>query len=222
MGIRILPPHPELRRMIVDECQSYSAIAKKYNVAYESVYQTFKRGTELSGEEWPVRRNLERAKRKGLDDAVVDSGVVRDLYAEVYEERNAEHVGETVSVSVKQARIAETQPSREVRYHRADCVHVPDDSFTLPRETAAHRNYEPCVFCCRLSYRAWAGEIGVSAAYLCLLMAGHPKVRRIRKPMAVKLLRAIGEDPHPVLEQWRSSWSTRSKSGGQSKWMRAA
>lgn len=52
-----------------------------------------------------------------------------------------------------------------------------------------------------VSLRRFATQIGITEPYLSRLFNG--KYPRISKPMALRLLRAVGEDPHPALAAWK-------------------
>jgi hypothetical protein len=79
---------------------------------------------------------------------------------------------------------------------------------SLDRSQAEADHYKACGTCCNMSVALWTKELGVniSAAHMYRLIshADDPNVRRIGKSTAVKLLRAIGEEPHEVLAGWKS------------------
>lgn len=213
MPPRILPPYQKLRSLVVDQGMSYASIAKQYGVGYDSVFQSLKNGALKAGDEWPIKRDFSRAVRKGIADATMDATWVRESLLEAYEDAQASFIPEQVYVNRRQAVLAEREPSRRARYHRPGCVYITDTDLTIPFEQTRVRNYVPCGICCRkLSLREWSRQIGIEQSHLSLLM--NKKITRIKKSTAIRIMQAIGEEPHATLANWTPNWQAR-------KWRRA-
>jgi hypothetical protein len=117
----------------------------------------------------------------------------------------AKHVAENpdqVDVAVVRAvGASKGYVGKVVRYHRSDCTHFNSrrDVMSMPlgRAEAEERGFQPCVFCCTLTLAAWSKQIGLDHRFVWLMINGSR--RTIKKSVALRALRAIGEPPHPSL-----------------------
>jgi hypothetical protein len=199
--------------MVVDQGLSYAVIARRYGVGYDSVFQSLKAGALKAGDEWPIKRDLTRAVRKGLEEATIDSAWVRESLLEAYEEAQADFIPAVVYVNQRQATLALREPARHPRFHRPGCVYITDTDISIPFEQTRVRKYVPCGTCCRkLSLREWSRTIGIEQSHLSMVM--NKKITRIKKSTAIKMMRAIGEEPHASLANWQPYWQER-------RWRRA-
>lgn len=214
MPPRKLPPYATLRSMVVDQGLSYAAIAKRYDVGYDSVYQSLKYGADKVGDQWPIKRDLGRAVRNGIQEATIDSTWVRESLLEAYEEAQETFIPERVYLNQRQLHLSYREPSRRVRYHRPGCVYLTDTDVRLPYDRVRSiSRCVPCGTCCKhLSLRLWAREIGIEQSHLSMVM--NKKITRIKKTTAIKMMQAIGEEPHSTLANWQPNWQQR-------KWRRA-
>lgn len=199
--------------MVVDQGLSYAAIARKYGVGYDSVFQSLKHGARRAGDEWPIKRDLGRAVRKGIEEATIDTTWVRESLLEAYGDAQEDFIPDVVYVNQRQATLALTELSRHPRYHRPGCVYTTEADLKIPFEQTVALRYTPCGTCCRkLSLREWAKQIGIEQSHLSMVM--NKKITRIKKTTAIKMMQAIGEEPHATLANWRPNWQSR-------KWRRA-
>lgn len=214
MPPRVLPPYKTLRSLVEDKGLSYAAIAKQYGVGYDSVYQMLKAETERAGDEWPIKRDLSRAVRQGIEEATIDATWVRESLLEAYEEAQEDFLPDTLYVNVRQATLARTERGRRVRYHRDGCVYIRQTDVKISRDAAqANPQLVPCGTCCRkLSIRQWSQTVGIEQSHLSMVM--NKKITRVRKTTAVKMMQAVGDQPHATLANWQPNWERR-------KWKRA-
>lgn len=210
MVARRLPPYQDLYDLIITRKMSYTDVGNKFGVHYTAVCQTFRRDILKAGGTWPILENTaDRAKTK-IQDLFIDSGIVRELLREAYEEQESRIVGTEVYVNPRT-----TERRYRLKYHTSKCYLLKregdkrtiDLPLKLSISVAASQGYTPCGTCCRLSVDRFIEALGVdiSMSHMARLLsyADYADVRRIRKPTAVKLLRAIGEEPHAVLANWK-------------------
>lgn len=200
--------------MVVDQGLSYATIANRYNVNYDSVFQSLKLGALRAGDTWPIERDLRRAVRRGVEEATIDAVWVRSALNEAFEEAQEDFLPETVYVNRRQALLAEHEKGRRPKYHRPGCAYNKPTDVPVPMAKIRNGNsrYLPCGTCCRqLSLREWSKQIGIEQSHLSMVM--QKKVTRIKKSTAIRMMRAIGEEPHPTLANWQPNWQAR-------KWQR--
>jgi plasmid maintenance system antidote protein VapI len=151
----------------------------------------------------PDRRS---AIARGMQQSTVDATWLRDLLMEAHEAADAAYQATAPSfylVPMEMAILKLTDRTRSVHYHRTDCKHFStpiDQRLAVPEQQIAVRGYEPCDFCCKLTIRAWCAEIGIDQSTVSSIIARTKT--RIRKANALKLYRALGEEPHPSLVQY--------------------
>lgn len=205
-GNRKLPPYDELFDLVVNKRISYTDVAAKYGVHFTAVSGTLKRDRNRLGLSWPIETDRRSKISRSLDDVYVDATVIRDLLREKYEERKATAIPDQVFVSARS--VSDPEHRHRRRFHLDGC-HLGvkmGNMIEVSLTVASREGYKPCGTCCMVSVAKWGTELGVkvSAAHLYLLISDDPRVHRIRKSTAVKLLRAIGEEPHEVLTAWKS------------------
>jgi hypothetical protein len=211
-GNRKLPSYEALMDLLYNKRMSYKDIAMKYGVHFSAVSSTLKRDRQRLGLPWPIQTASERGSRisRTLDDIMVDATLIRDLLREAYEERQETYLPARVLVSARS--ITDPDHRDRLHYHLAGCyLHAKmgeETILTVDRAIVEQNRYKPCGTCCKMSVPEWADELGltISDAHLYRLLShcDDANVRRIRKSTAVKLLQAIGEEPHEVLSGWRS------------------
>lgn len=207
-GNRKLPPYDELYDLVVNRRISYTDVAAQYGVHFTAVSGTLKRDRLKMGLPWPIDTDKGSRISRSLQDIYVDATVIRELLRESYQERQANVIPDQVWVSSRSVQDPEHRSRR--RYHVDGCrlLDRMSDLIQVATTVASREGYKPCGTCCRVSVAKWGEELGVdvSAAHLYRLVSptDDPNVRRIRKSTAVKLLRAIGEEPHERLTSWKS------------------
>lgn len=211
MPDRILPPYPTLRAMVAQQGLSYSVIAKRYGVGYDSVFQSLKNDALKAGDPWPIERDISLVVKRGINEAMIDATWVRESLIEAYEEAQETFMPSMVQVSPGQVDRSFSDSTSRVRYHRAGCVYIKENFVEYPYQQAAEtERWIPCGTCCRkLSLHAWSRQIGIEQSHLSMVMG--KKLTRVKKSTAVKMMRAIGEEPHPTLANWQPTWSKQAK-----------
>lgn len=199
---RKLPPFEELYDLVVNKKVSYSKIAAKYGTNKSTVAVRLKYEVLQRGGEWPIKRDISTRIKRGLREITIESSFLRESLREAYAERQRTWVGDDVLIGETIA------PHRnERRYHIEGCGKMPPKVIPAKRADVEKSGYEPCAICTHMSVRRWVEELGnitsVGNMSRLLSYAPHPDAERIGKPMAVKLLRAIGEEPHPSLLEYR-------------------
>lgn len=148
----------------------------------------------------PTRRS---AIARGMKAATIDATVLRELLAEAHAEAAAKYLADapaTFVVGMDQAILRLKDRSRVVKYHRPDCRHLSIDEDRLEGvspEQCLIRGYDQCTYCSTLSMTEWSLRVGLDPSTVAAII--RKDKLRVRKRNAVKIFRAIGEEPHPSL-----------------------
>ena len=208
---RKLPPFDELYDLVVNKKVSYGKIATKYGTHKSTVAVRLKYEVLQRGGEWPIKRDMSTRIRRGLREITIDSEFLRESLREAYAQRQRTWVGEDVLIGTDSA----SKARRDRRYHIKGCGKMPTSVVPAKRSEVVKNGYSPCSICTNLSVRAWVEELGnvTSVGNMARLLsyAPQPDTERIGKPMAVKLLRAIGEEPHPSLLEYHPTTTPKVK-----------
>lgn len=146
---------------------------------------------------------------RGMLLATIDAAILREDLIEAYQDARTTYVAEPPQyfwVSLNMACLKLRDRTRVVKYHREDCRHfgVPDDDrYPVDPQQIDVRGYLACEFCQDLSITEWCLRIDLDPSNVAAIMRGDKT--RVRKRNAIKMFRAIGQEPHPSLLEYVSS-----------------